>query len=282
MPASALYPPRERRCPRALGRIRRTLPSRRGVLFTALLALYVALTIAVLVGSPLDGLDRWVRTLTVQRRSPGWRRFVLDYVMLGQRGPSTAVAMLWIAWLCHARRTLDPLIRIAVALLILNLSVGVVKIGTGRWGPRVTAHARDVFAGGDIFPSGHVSNAVVLFGVLAVLASQHRQAMTAVAVWISLTVGLGTLYLDTHWVTDVLGGWMAGALVLMVLPRTVRFVETRLEGADIASGRRLAKLRYLPGHATTVPIMPADDIPRWASPARPATASQDPCQSKTA
>lgn len=151
--------------------------------------------------------------------------------MLGQRGPSTAVALVWIGWLCRARRTLDPLIRFGVALLLLNVSVGVVKIGTGRWGPRITSHARDVLAGGDIFPSGHVSNAVVLFGVLAALATRHRRAMTALAIWVSVTVGLSTLYLDTHWVTDILGGWIAGVLVLMILPSGVRLLETRLDKA---------------------------------------------------
>jgi membrane-associated phospholipid phosphatase len=210
------------------------------------LALYLALTVAVVVGSPLDALDRSVRVMPLDRQAPGWHHFVLDYVMLGQRGPSTAVAIVWIAWLCHSRRTLDPLIRFGTALLLLNLSVGVAKIATGRWGPHVTAHARDVLAGGDIYPSGHTSNAVVLFGVLAVLATRHRATMIALAVWVSLTVGLSTLYLDTHWVTDVVGGWLAGGLVLMVLPRTAHAIENRLERADTVFNGRLRHVRFVP------------------------------------
>jgi membrane-associated phospholipid phosphatase len=92
-------------------------------------------------------------------------------------------------------------------------------------GPRATHQVNAVFEGGDIFPSGHVSNAVVLYGVIAMLAVSHRRLITAFAVFASVTVGLSTIYLDTHWMTDVLGGWLAGALVLIVLPWVMPYTE---------------------------------------------------------
>ena len=101
-------------------------------------------------------------------------------------------------------------------------------MATGRWGPLVTRQAHDVFAGGNIFPSGHTANAVVLYGVLAMVAARRwRPWLIGLAVWISVTVGLSTLYLDTHWLTDVLGGWLAGVVVLMVLPRCTDWILQR-------------------------------------------------------
>jgi membrane-associated phospholipid phosphatase len=100
------------------------------------------------------------------------------------------------------------------------MSVGAVKIGTGRLGPHY-AHvygSNEIFLGGGIFPSGHTANAVVTWGVVAYLATRWRRSGAVLAGWMGLSVGATTVYLGTHWVTDVLAGWCAGALVLLVLP----------------------------------------------------------------
>lgn len=191
----------------------------------ALLAVgYLALTLAVLFRSPVTRLDHSI-ALGLRGQWPRWRNDVHTYVILGQRGPTTMLALPLAAWVARRERSWRPVITLLTALTLLNLSVGAVKVATGRLGPRVTRHAHEIFAGGDIFPSGHVSNAVVVYGVLAMLAVRHRKALIAVAVWISLTVGLGTLYLGTHWLSDVIGGWLAGALVLLVLPYCVPVAE---------------------------------------------------------
>jgi undecaprenyl-diphosphatase len=107
---------------------------------------------------------------------------------------------------------------LATSLVLLNLSVGVVKVATGRLSPLRTHNAHDIFVGGNIYPSGHVSNTVVLYGLLAWIAMSHRKLAIIAASVLSVTVGLGTIYLDTHWFSDVVGGWMAGALILLALP----------------------------------------------------------------
>lgn len=211
--------------------------------FALALAAYLALTVLVVTGSPLDGLDQRIAALDLHGHYRSWNRFVLDYVMLGQRGPATLLALPWFVWMCRRQRSFAPLIRLGAALFLLNLSVGFVKVATGRYGPLVTAHAHDVLAGGNIFPSGHTANAVVLYGVMALSVGRYRKAMTVVAVWIAATVGLSTLYLDTHWLSDVLGAWLAGGLVLMVLPTFMAPAErvvdaTRLTIASMITPRR--------------------------------------------
>jgi membrane-associated phospholipid phosphatase len=189
------------------------------------IAVYIALTAAVVFGSPLDVIDRVAAMSDLAHRFPHAAPWVLHYVMLGQRGPSSHVAFVYLVWRAIRQRSWRPLVLLVTALTMLNLTVGTVKIAVGRLGPALTTHPRAVFDGGDIFPSGHTSNAVVIFGVLAMVAVEHRRAMVSLAVFVATTVGLSTIFLDTHWVTDVLGGWLAGALVLLALPVTYKRLE---------------------------------------------------------
>jgi hypothetical protein len=77
-----------------------------------------------------------------------------------------------------------------------------------------------MFSGGDIFPSGHTANAVVTWGILAYLATtpRARRVLSVVAAVFALGVGATTVYLGTHWVSDVLLGWAAGLVILLGLP----------------------------------------------------------------
>ncbi|GGQ85666.1 phosphatase PAP2 family protein [Streptomyces pilosus] len=72
------------------------------------------------------------------------------------------------------------------------------------------------------FPSGHAMTATVVCGLLLWLVHRHgvgrvlwRTAL-AVAVVSVAGVGLTRVWLGVHWPTDVLGGWLIGALVVTV------------------------------------------------------------------
>lgn len=210
-----------------LAAVRARLTWRHGV-FALVLVLYAVMTTFIVLGSPMDQLDEYIVSLRLHDRWPGIDRFMLDYVMLGQRAPSTLLALPWFLWICFRRRSITPMIRLATALLLLNVTVGFVKVSVGRYGPLRTSNAHDVLAGGNIFPSGHVSNAVILYGVMAMSVLTYRKTMIAAATFVCVTVGLTTLYLNTHWLSDVVGAWLAGSLVLMILPACVPRVERAL------------------------------------------------------
>ncbi|WP_374773306.1 phosphatase PAP2 family protein [Streptomyces sp. NBC_01310] len=194
----------------------------RVVLLGSTLVFYLAIVVAVLTTSWLVRLDWQVMFFRPYEQWPQLHAF-LDYlVVLGQRGPTAVMVAAWLGWRSWRQHTLRPLITLGVALLLLNVTVGSVKLGLGRLGPHYATEigSAELFAGGDIFPSGHTANAVVTWGILAYLASTvvTRRVLSVVSAVVSLSVGATTVYLGTHWISDVLLGWSAGLLILLALP----------------------------------------------------------------
>ncbi|MFU0437533.1 phosphatase PAP2 family protein [Streptomyces sp. CAI-155] len=191
-------------------------------LFGGTLAFYLAIVFAVLVTSWLVALDWKVMLFRPYQQWPELHAFLDYYVVLGQRGPTAVMVACWLGWRSWRQHTLRPLLVLGTALLLLNVTVGAVKLGLGRLGPHYATQigSAEMFAGGDIFPSGHTANAVVTWGILAYLATtpRARRYLSALSATVSLGVGLTTVYIGTHWLSDVLLGWAAGLLILLALP----------------------------------------------------------------
>jgi undecaprenyl-diphosphatase len=82
------------------------------------------------------------------------------------------------------------------------------------------------------FPSGHAMNSTVVFGALALIAWRlwgSRAGAGALTLSLALVVLVGSsrIYLGVHWTTDVLGGFFAGALWLLVLAGTFALAGAR-------------------------------------------------------
>ncbi|WP_435613043.1 phosphatase PAP2 family protein [Streptomyces sp. bgisy159] len=203
----------------------RDMPSmsrHRVALFAATLAFYLAIVWLVVTTSWLVRLDWQVMFFRPYQQWPEVHAFLDYYVVLGQRGPTAVMVAAWLGWRSWRQHTLRPLLTLGASLLLLNLTVGAAKIGMGRLGPHyaTTIGSNEMWLGGDIFPSGHTANAVVTWGILAYLAStpRARRWLSALSAVTSLGVGLTTVYLGTHWLSDVLLGWAAGLLILLALP----------------------------------------------------------------
>ena len=105
--------------------------------------------------------------------------------------------------------------RAAWTWLVLGLgSVAVteaLKPLVGRPRPELWPHL--VVAGGSSFPSGHALATAALFPFLGWLLWRRRPIGALAGALASAYVGLGRLYLGVHWPTDVLGGWLIGAIL---------------------------------------------------------------------
>ncbi|MFJ5088485.1 phosphatase PAP2 family protein [Streptomyces sp. NPDC088674] len=134
------------------------------------------------------------------------------------------LAALLVVWL-FVRGARDLAVRIAVVCVAGTLLQQLVKAAVGRerpvWpDPVDSAH----FAA---FPSGHALTATVVSGLLwwvLRLYGAPRPLLWAVgAVLVASVVGVGLtrVWLGVHWPSDVVGGWLLGAL-LVVLGTRVR------------------------------------------------------------
>ncbi|HEX2134056.1 MAG TPA: phosphatase PAP2 family protein [Actinophytocola sp.] len=72
------------------------------------------------------------------------------------------------------------------------------------------------------YPSGHSLTSMAVLGVLTALAVRHlpagptRTAAVTAGTLLITAVGISRVYLGVHWPTDVLAGWLVGAVWLGV------------------------------------------------------------------
>lgn len=83
------------------------------------------------------------------------------------------------------------------------------------------------------FPSGHAMMSALLATVaIAVMVRSpvpwlRRPAVLAVPVVLSLAIGFSRIYLAAHWTTDVLAGWVFGALWGLLWIYGVKLISAR-------------------------------------------------------
>ena len=81
------------------------------------------------------------------------------------------------------------------------------------------------------FPSGHSALGMVAWGILGVLVMRSRlppaakRAIVVVLAVLIVLIGLSRVWLGVHYPTDVLAGWTAGAVIVLVYARVTRRVS---------------------------------------------------------
>jgi undecaprenyl-diphosphatase len=89
------------------------------------------------------------------------------------------------------------------------------------------------------FPSGHSALGMVAWGVLAVLVMRSRlplnvrRGVVAVLGVLIVLIGLSRVWLGVHYPTDVLAGWTAGAVIVLVYARLTRRVSPEPAAAAV-------------------------------------------------
>ena len=88
------------------------------------------------------------------------------------------------------------------------------------------ADPMDVAAQGYSFPSGHSANAVTAYGSLAA-HEKKRKWLWALAIVLPILVGFSRVYVGAHFPTDVLCGWLLGAIIVTVIPLLRSKIQNR-------------------------------------------------------
>ncbi|WP_431909428.1 phosphatase PAP2 family protein [Micromonospora carbonacea] len=206
-----------------------------------LLAGLVGLTVA-LAAHRLFGVDRAIADWAEAHR-PGaayWVAVVLNY--LGQGTPLTLIALGMGVLLAVRVRSVRPVLPPVLAFVFTLFTIGPLKVWTAR--PAPSASVKEPFLPPEAtlplfqhdlpvrfaqsYPSGHVANAIVWYGVIALLLTPLLAGfgrtvpprLVAVVRLVPPAVVLcTTTYLGWHWLTDSVAGLLLGLLLDRLLHR---------------------------------------------------------------
>ena len=193
---------------------------------------FLLVTQQVLTFGPLVGYDKKINS-DPKPQFEGLAGFLLRRLDdLGLRGLTATVLILAASFIAFKFKTWRPLNLAFLSLILLNLVVGTSKLVLGRTKPRDGFDL--IHVGGMSYPSGHASNAVLSWGILAYLIYRYAKVdryqgrlASAGVVTISLTVCIVSLIRHTHWFTDLLGGLFIGSALLVAVIAVDRYVPSK-------------------------------------------------------
>ena len=193
---------------------------------------FLLVTQQVLTFGPLVEYDKKINS-DPKPQFEGFAGFLLRRLDdLGLRGLTATVLIIAASFIAYKFKTWRPLNLAFLSLILLNLVVGTSKLVLGRTKPRDGFDL--LHAGGMSYPSGHASNAVLSWGILAYLIYRYAKVdryqgrlASAGVVAISLTVCVVSLIRHTHWFTDLLGGLFIGSALLVAVIAVDRYVPSK-------------------------------------------------------
>ncbi|MGC4749383.1 phosphatase PAP2 family protein [Micromonospora sp. DT201] len=163
------------------------------------------------------------------RRVEVWADINSFVTALGDRYPLkwvTVVAAVGFAIAWRRRRWWIPLLVMPLQFVLEQYTQQVLALTVNRGHPPTDLGT---------YPSGGCARVMLTFGTIAVLAGltwnvprRGRIAIaTALAVLVSVE-GYTRIYAEKHWLTDVIGGWVFGVLLVSVMVLTVLVAEGRV------------------------------------------------------
>ena len=215
------------------------------ILAASLLFAFATLANAVALGST-HAFDEW---LISALRTPGdladpigskWiEEMMRDFTALGSTGVLTLTVLAIAGFLAMTRKGY------AALFVLASVSGGVLISQAMKWAyarprPDLVSHGAEVFTAS--FPSGHSMMAAVVYLTLGALLARTQVGrrvkiyVLAVAVLLTMLVGVSRVYLGVHWPSDVLAGWALGGMWALICLLVMGWLQARGTVKDASAG----------------------------------------------
>ena len=197
------------------------------------ITIYGVITQQVLANTCIRRLDEWIYNRESLLVTPGKTPTLVMLVDdLGLRSVTAIVLLVTAVLISRRFKSWRPINLSILSLVLLNLTVGASKLLFGRTKPHSGFDL--VFTDSGLsYPSGHAANAILTWGIFAYLIFRysHKEPFEGMRLtWfvsiITTGVCLASLYRNTHWFSDLLGGLFIGSALLVLIIALDRSIKS--------------------------------------------------------
>ncbi|MEM5516751.1 phosphatase PAP2 family protein [Henriciella sp. AS95] len=197
----------------------RSVSARRAFLTSAVfLALLAGLAALVLQTRAVWGFDQMVIDTIMATRNAASNWIVVLVTLFGD-GTALTLIGIGIVVALALRAAWWPAVGCAVVFLSTPFIVKAIKLLVGRDRP-----VADLYSGVESFsfPSGHMTNSMVIYGALALFAARAldgvwRGVVLAGLAVLIVSIGASRVYLGAHWPSDVIAAMLLASAMLSVI-----------------------------------------------------------------
>ena len=218
----------------------------RSMYFIALASAFIVLSVLVASGATFEADDAASRYFKSLQGNPS---LDLTMIIITSLGDVTTLFILGIV-LTIIRRTRKAGMIFLIALVVLVVLVMYIKPLIGREIPpygfepatqlpqnfSLENDSLAPFAAGFAYPSGHASRAIALAFITGYLIYNRSRKMGYVIWAFPVIIGITRLYVMQHYPTDIIGGFILGGLVSVVLSNAMKLDEpfflSRIKGKE--------------------------------------------------
>jgi len=177
----------------------------------------------------ISSWDRAIQHWVTAQHQPG-----LTWIFTIITGLGNSATLITLCSLATILLIIDKRWRLAlildVGLTSAWLAMSLLKVLFGRIRP-LGEHL--VYAGGFSFPSGHAMLSLVFYGFVAYIISLYLQGALRWGLQIAsgliiLLIGLSRIYLNVHYLSDIVAGFAIGGIFLFIMIRTHKCMEKRV------------------------------------------------------
>jgi membrane-associated phospholipid phosphatase len=214
------------------------------LLVAGLLTALTGLAIGVHTHGWVTGFDAGTTSWFIAHRSHGFDVAASVIADLGSPAKTAATGLICAALLSWRARSVIPGVVVIGTVGAAALAETALKAVVERHRSPAEAAKIGIGIGSDSFPSGHVTGTAAVLGIIAVSVGMARSR--TVRAWLAgsavggvLIVAVSRLYFCVHWLTDVIGGALLGAVFVTLSAAVFGALHARSgqEGNDTPGDR---------------------------------------------